>query len=115
MKKIINSFLVGKCEEVLADFPDKSVHFVLTSPPQRFASLTVLPVLAMWQTRAQSDRPLALSTNYGFSEWIIISVLLLPFASVPVAYGERKNWKNGKELVIDLIRNYLIFTLYIFI
>ena len=37
MKKNINyfidKFLVGKCEEVLAEFPSKSVNFILTSPP----------------------------------------------------------------------------------
>ena len=33
MNNKINKFLVGKCEEVLAAFPDKSINFVLTSPP----------------------------------------------------------------------------------
>ncbi len=75
-----------------------------------------IPCLCCWAAkRAQSDKPLTRSTNYGFSEWIIISALSLLFASVPVAYDESKNWENGMEWVIDLIRNYLIFTLYIFI
>ena len=37
MKKNINSFvnkfLTGKCDEILTNFPDNSVNFVLTSPP----------------------------------------------------------------------------------
>jgi hypothetical protein len=33
MKEKINQFLNGKCEEILASFPENSVDFVLTSPP----------------------------------------------------------------------------------
>lgn len=39
MEKHSNSFITGKCEEVLADFPENSIDFIVTSPPyadQRF-------------------------------------------------------------------------------
>lgn len=43
-----NQFIVGKCEEVLKDFPDGSVNFILTSPPyadQRVYGTTEFTIL----------------------------------------------------------------------
>ncbi|SDX88309.1 DNA methyltransferase [Tepidimicrobium xylanilyticum] len=39
MERFINSFITGKCEDVLKEFPENSIDLIVTSPPyadQRF-------------------------------------------------------------------------------
>jgi len=33
LRKYVNKFITGKCEDVLKDFPENSVDLIVTSPP----------------------------------------------------------------------------------